>query len=579
MLPLGRAFVWICLWPVVEVLGVIQVPHGDDGVTPVLEVKKEYIPVVDVSGAFPRGYDFDYSDRAKFVQHWRVVRLMKEAIETYGFCKIKGHTRDDALWDRMWQLGHKIFEWDDRRSYLTTKYPGFPLGLADVPKQRETVRSYNYYFDQGKSSPFPFAEDGYDTPRKTDSQCRLVPDGEDDNEFKDPSSKRWWKDAMKTQFPHRYNGNTKWIGQIATELARGSNVLTPANERNARTFLQQFSPSKRSKTLRTETFSEDMHDLTNLIGGWDPLQNAMGSTEVSRDIDHSLYNIDDLNQYYTEFAAISELILRLLWEGLGRPEDLNVDDLMRDHWGVQRFLDYPRMTEAELREKLENEYCGSGKRNEYVIESSDAVFNHFRMPAHADFGLITILRQDSVGGLEVINSEKTREKMYRIVDGREKITFDHDDLQIFGSLGGFHNLRSVLDQFPGHFSVEDWPERLQDFWKKHGVYEEVLPNRPTKNSTDSDTEELVVNIGQIWSSYTKGSTRATVHRVMPKMEETHTHDRTLKRRNSHVFFLNPNWVRTKYGPLKMFGGEGLMTKSFSRHMMDMIYGVRRLPVK
>ncbi|CAD7926342.1 unnamed protein product [Amoebophrya sp. A120] len=377
---------------------------------------------------------------------------MKRAMETVGFCRVTGYQYTPALWDRMWALGKQMFRWEDKNEFLTAKdsNAGFPYGLGTMKKD-ESNQTFDYFSDGQIDKP------------------RLLPTGQDLN-VDEGESRRMWKDAKETDFPHRHVDGERYDAK-----------------RSGRALL---SCCGRRKTRESAGADED---------------------------DHSLYKTVDLNQYYNEFAKIAFTVVALLRDSLEVPSELDLEEMERTHWSVMRFLDYPSLpveklpTSPELDHKLRP-----------------------RIPPHEDFGLITILRQDENGGLQVLNKDETVKK----------------------------NL----------------PEKD---WKRHGVYETIagkakakLPDRSgtagASNVQGATAEEplqepLIVNIGRVWDSYTNDKVRATTHKVEPVIVDGRT-----TARNSHAFFLNPNWVSCFFGPLPQYGGDKKDWINFGMHINNCI---------
>eukprot|EP00392_Amoebophrya_sp_AT5.2_P003712 g3717.t1 len=457
------------------------------------EDDENFLPLIDLSHVLRTQEQKDNATPGQLANHDRAVQDMRRAMEGTGFCRVTGYAYDEKLWERMWALGKQIFKWADKAEFLTLKNSeaGFPYGLATSMKKEESNLTFDYYSDGGIDKP------------------RLLPTGQDLNEEKG-EGRRLWKDAVETDFPHKVSDGKKY----------------DAEQKMQKSSSKWWNKLKFCKCrCRNRSKEQDT---------------------CSAAPDHSLYQVSDLNAYYSEFAEIAFTVLQLLREGLRVPAELDLEELRSTHWSVMRFLDYPSVERKALPVYGEEDASLAGKLRP-------------RIPAHEDFGLITILRQDEAGGLQVLNKQKTLAKnvpeadwkkhgMYETVPGKAKAK----QLKVTTSSSSSSN-----EQDPSFCSV-------------CGVSDEQRSVKITE-----EQEPLIVNIGRVWDAYTNDNVKATTHKVEPVFKTGPDGEEWTTERNSHAFFLNPNWVSCFFGPLPQYGGKKEDWINFGMHINNCIQASSR----
>ena len=123
-----------------------------------------------------------------------------------------------------------------------------------------------------------------------------------------------------------------------------------------------------------------------------------------------------MTKFYWECSRVSGEILRAIGTGLGFRDPEFLPRLHSGHNNQLRLLHYPSIPAAEL----ENESSA-------------------RMPAHSDWGSITLLFQDDCGGLEVEN-QNSPGKFIPVQPLKDAIVMNVGDLLMRWSNGSFIRL-------------------------------------------------------------------------------------------------------------------------------------------
>ena len=125
-----------------------------------------------------------------------------------------------------------------------------------------------------------------------------------------------------------------------------------------------------------------------------------------------------MTEFYWECARVSHEILNAIGTGLGLRDPEFLSKFHSGHNNQLRLLHYPPIPAAEL----ENESSA-------------------RMPAHSDWGSITILFQDDCGGLEVEN-QTAPGTFIPVQPLKDAIVMNIGDLLMRWSNGSFFELSS-----------------------------------------------------------------------------------------------------------------------------------------